>query len=595
MNFGRVCRTVRHLTAEQWLYRVIRRGERLALRARPGDARARVARRARALPLPDTARPEILAIAETVLGLQQAVHGDHLDGIAAGRFHLLNREIDFGGLGGIEWRRDFGDGNNPLWRMTLGYMGYAVPMLASGAPEALGRVRMILAGLVAQNDWRRAGVFRDVWNPYTASHRLINLLSGLALFRAAGGHEPVAEAEILDHVRFCAVHIRGHLERELQYNHLSKNYAALAAFGAGFDAPPASLDFLRREVPASLRQQVLGDGGHAERAPMYHLLFLLDLRLFRASRLFASEWGPMLNDAIARMESALAAMTHPDGDIALFNDSWLGEAPKARAALGGAMPSSGRLVLGETGYVRLGGDAGDAVIFDCGPCGPDANPGHAHADFLSVELSVAGRRFIVDPGVPTYTAGIARDSSRSAAAHNGPHVGGAEPIEFWKSFRVGRRGSAGLIEESDLDGIAPLWCAGWQDGYARHGIRLRRWVGLWPGRGAMIVDLATGGADRVIESHFLVAGDWRVEGAGGLAFVGDGSRVALDAARGALTAPETASHWPRFGVAREAHSVRLRPESINDTRLSALDLVWGEAPVVAPESLARLAAALERH
>ena len=102
-------------------------------------------------------------------------------------FTLLSRDYDFGSIDGISWRGDFHEGNNPLRRMNLAYMGYAVPLLAGGDPGSLQAVRKILSSLVAQNAWSETGVFRDVWNTYTASHRMINLLSGLALYRKTGG------------------------------------------------------------------------------------------------------------------------------------------------------------------------------------------------------------------------------------------------------------------------------------------------------------------------------------------------------------------------------------------------------------------------
>ena len=136
-------------------------------------------------------------------------------------------------------------------------------------------------------------------------------------------------------------------------------------------------------------------------------------------------YGLLLDKTICRMTAALSAMTLADGEIALMNDSWVGEAPKPSDLIANRALKAGRLPL--TGYESLRG-GGDSVVFDCGPCGPDKNPGHAHADFLSIEATVAGKRFLVDTGVPTYTAGDLRDAARSAAAHNGPRLLGEEPL-----------------------------------------------------------------------------------------------------------------------------------------------------------------------
>lgn len=564
MSLGRLWRTTRHLGAEQLAFQLERRARRQLIRIFANVARRRIERRAAALPMPDPAAAPLRAIAETV----GAFHGETRDELEAGRFTLMNRAFDFGAPDRIDWRGDFGDGDNPLRRMTLSYMGAAVPALASGG-GALDATATMLASLERDNPWHIPGVLRDVWNPYAASHRLINLLAGLALHRAAGGPAGSdAETAILGHVRLCAAFVRANLERDLQFNHLMKNLVALAVYGAGVQRLPASLAFLRDVVPRSIHQCVLADGGHVERSPMYHKLALIDLRLLRRTGLF----GDTLDDAITRMETALVAMCHADGDIALFNDSWLGEGPAA-SALVDFLTIGDTARLPDTGYVRLG-RGGDAVVFDCGACGPDATPAHAHADFLSIVASVAGKRLIVDPGVPTYTAGPERNFARSAAAHNGPAVEGVEPLELWGSFRVGRRARAEAIEDPALDGFAPLWCAGRLD--TGRGVSMNRFVGLWPGSGLLVCDTWSGGPDAASAS-FLVDGDWRLSGDGSPVLSSDAAEVRVVSVAGAVQPVGSASHWPRFDVEQPAHRIVVRPESRGERRRAALWWSWGES------------------
>jgi len=584
MNLPRLWRTVRHLSVQQWVWRALCRGRRVAMSAAPVLSRRQIDRNAARLPLPDLGAARLAACAGTVLALQEAVHGDHLDNVARATFMLLNRAYDFGSIEAIPWRGDFHEGNNPLRRMTLAYMGYAVPLLARGQVNDLDVILRLLRGLDAKNPWSAPGVFRDVWNPYTASHRLINLLCGLSLYRANGGVcVEAAEAEILDHVRFCAAFVRANPERDLQYNHLLKNYVALAVYAAGLTELPAAMGFLPKAIPKALRQNVLPDGGHAERSPMYHLLSLLDIDLLTASHVLQGEAADGLAETADRMEVALGVMTHPDCDIALFNDSWLGEAPPAiRVREFLAAEETARLP--DTGYVRIG-SGGDAVIFDCGPCGPDDNPGHAHADFLSVEASIGQKRFLVDCGVPTYTAGPDRDASRSARAHNGPRLNGVEPIEFWKSFRVGRRGRAWEIGDQTLSGIAPLWCAGAQDGYAPVGVEARRFVGLWPGASILVCDAWIGPVRHAARTDLLIPDSWSPDGNGALAFVQDGVRVGISVLAGRFGGRQPDRYWPRFGLDVPANRITLVPESYGDYRAAAFWLSWG-APARAPDAAA---------
>lgn len=569
-SLGRLWRTVRHLTAEQWAFRFICRGKRLVMRHHPGLSRRRVARAADRLPLPDPSSRIARRIADIVLQLQTAVHGDSFEGAPDGQFSLLNREYDFGGIDSVSWRGEFHEGNNPLRRMNLAYMGYAVPLLARGRESDLVAMYRLLTSLDVQNAWSKPGVFRDVWNAYTASHRLINLLSGLALYRDAGGAaNAVAEKAILDHVRFCAAFVRANLERDLQFNHLMKNFVALSAYAGACAGTPTAFAFLRDAVPRSIRQNILADGGQAERCPMYHVLSMLDVRILSASALFADAWQPQIDDTVARMSAALPAMTLADGEIALMNDSWIGEAPRADSVvdLAGTAPVER---ISETGYVRLG-RGGDSVVFDCGPCGPDDNPGHAHADFLTVEATAAGMRFLVDTGVPTYTAGDDRNASRSAAAHNGPRLVGEEPIEFWKSFRVGRRGYAGELQMRSVDGNGILQVAGWQSGYAHLGTDIRRAVCLWPGGGLLVADLWRGGTGDPA-TRFLIPDAWKCEV--GPAFVQNGTRLTVQALVGKLAGPGVGSHWYRFGVAQQAHRIDVLPLAANGSTRAATFFSW---------------------
>jgi hypothetical protein len=568
MKPGRAIRTIRHLSAEQLYWRVWSRG-RWALAGKfPTLLHRSIEKAVRELPDPEFRDP-LHQAAQHVLHLQNCVYGTHLSEIVEGRFRHLGRTMDFGGIDRIAWRVEMGEGNNRLWRMTLSYLGWCVPVLARGDPSEVAMIRRAVDSLVAQNQWDVPGVFRDVWHPYSASHRLINLLAGYGLLRAAGGRHSDHLAALLEHAKFCGAFVLCNLERDLQFNHLLKNYVALAMYRAALGRSAPRLEFLDGAIREILDQVVLSDGGHAERSPMYHALCLVDLRTLQATSLpSAPLW---LEAVISAMQSALGVMSHPDGDIGLFNDAWLGEAPPAIELA--PLPADGRTALPETGYVRLSGH-NDAAIFDCGPCGPDSNPGHAHADFLSVELSVARRRFLVDPGVPTYSQGSARDNCRSASRHNGPHVIDAEPIEFWGSFRVGHRGSALPLEDPSLGNVAPLWAAGYQNGFRPVGADVARWVGLWPGRALLVVDVWRGVESARAGLRFLVPGTWSASPSG--AFAAGGVKVRLDVVLGKGPHIESAKWWPRFGEPQPAQSIYIHPLPDRDCSIAATLWTWGE-------------------
>ncbi|MBX7446626.1 heparinase II/III family protein [Mycolicibacterium sp. 3033] len=574
MDVGRVFRTTRHLTAEQWLYRFICRGKFLAMEKMPKAAARRFANAAQAVPLPDPAAPALAAVSAHVRQLQRAVHGTWADDVRRGRFTLLNQTIDFGGLEQVEWRRELGERNNRLWRMNLSYMGYLVPLFEHDARSALPVAQSLLASMTAQNPWSTGGIFRDVWHPYSVSHRVINLLACLRLLHEQAPELASQAGALTDEIRLGGAFILGNLERDLQYNHLLKNYVCLAAIASA--APGRG--FARAVLAgtrASIEQQFLPDGGQAERAPMYQILSLLDLRILRDSGAMSADTQPLVEKAAIESEIAVAAMVHPDGEVALFNDSWLGEAPPAVEAVPGLplWPEKPTCyVLPKAGYVRLA-CGGDSVVMDFGPCGPDDNPGHAHADFLSLELSVSGRRLLVDTGVPTYSEGQQRDMSRSASAHNGPIRTGLEPIEFWQSFRVGHRGYAHALPVGD-----EMSFAAWHDGYIGHGTAVARAIRLLPGRGLLVCDVWAGAPAGTAMTHFLLPGDWRVEGH--VAYVDDVA-ARFQAIGGSLAAFEPAEHWLRFGERRTAQRTKLTPGWARDLQAASLWVGWGE-PAEAP-------------
>ena len=199
------------------------------------------------------------------------------------------------------------------------------------------------------------------------------------------------------------------LEWHLLGNHLLANAKALVFAGLFFEGEEADawrntgLSILARELP----EQVLVDGGHFELSPMYHSLIeedLLDLvNLARAYPGMApSSVTVTWAKALQRMRDWLVAMSHPDGEIAFFNDAAHGMAPspcelEAYAERLG-LPSypgtkEGVTHLERSGFVRV--QQGQLVaLFDVGRVGPDYPPGHAHADTLSFELSLSGQKGI---------------------------------------------------------------------------------------------------------------------------------------------------------------------------------------------------------
>jgi len=315
------------------------------------------------------------------------------------------------------------------------------------------------------------------WEPYPTSLRLVNWC---CVFFGRFRRETDADTTFRDRFWrsvFCqAEWLSGHVETHLMGNHLLENAAALAVLGCCFRGNNAerwyrqAVRILAREIP----EQILADGMHFERSPMYHsrILYLLLLLLNTGDRRI----GGLVSAVVGGAREALSKTCHGDGRIALLNDSALRvyNEPKQLFHYAGrllgeaeheAPPAAGPFALSEAGYYGARSENADYMICDAGPVGPDYIPGHAHGDIFSFELSLAGRRVIVDSGVYDYVPGKMRSYCRSTRAHNTVEIEGRDQCEFWGAFRVARRGRARDVQwQPSADGFR---LTAWHDGYCR--------------------------------------------------------------------------------------------------------------------------------
>lgn len=307
------------------------------------------------------------------------------------------------------------------------------------------------------------------WDPYPASLRAVNWikwhLAGNALSSAA-------QQSLATQLEWVATRLEFHLLG----NHLFENAKALCFGGCFFSGAAADrwwetgMRLLKRELAA----QILADGGHFELSPMYHARMLENvLDLLNVERAFGRKLRLPLESHASRMLEWLTVMTHPDGGIALFNDAALGQAPalaelSAYADRLGLKPAAEprRPVhwLAASGYGRV--SVGPWVgLIDVAEIGPSYLPAHGHADALTFELSLDGKRFVVDTGTQSYEDGPSRWAQRSTSAHNTIEIDGQSSSEVWKSFRVGRRARVDAAVVEHYDGVCRI--TGTHDGYSR--------------------------------------------------------------------------------------------------------------------------------
>jgi uncharacterized heparinase superfamily protein len=379
------------------------------------------------------------------------------------RFTFLNQSVDMAGPG-IDWSAPSPGAAHQLWRMNLHYMEY----LEGVSDRVWGDM---VADWIAANPRGKRGAWKDSWNSYALSIRVVVWLQELA--RRAGRLTPDLVARVEASVAEQLVFLERNLETDICGNHLIKNIKALIWASAYFTGSIAQrwrrlgLTHLQRE----LDRQIHADGMHYERSPSYHAQVFADLLECRHA-LAEDSLGRRLDAALERMAQTVADLSHPDGCPALFNDAGLTMAYSSEACLSAYESLFGRrpqlrgvFAFPESGYFGMRTQS-SYLVADCGRIAPDDLPAHGHGDVLSFEWSVEGHRIIVDQGVYEYFTGPRRRRSQSAMSHNTLCLEGTDQAEFYGSFRCGRRPNVdvrnyyaharGFVLEGSHDGFAHL-------------------------------------------------------------------------------------------------------------------------------------------
>jgi hypothetical protein len=478
---------------------------------RPAQAWAQVHHMLNGLPAPLQAKGPAPRLALSEAHTAFLPPPDHVRGNAR-RIELLGVEI---GLGGdIEWEPDL---HGPL----LAYHLHQQEWLRLSTFEPAARARPIL-------DWIRSHPVGIGWDPHPISLRLL-CWGRLLLSRNALPSDPEFRDALLKSMADQAATLVSGLEERLQANHLLSNL--LSIVWAGVLVEGAEADRWRGfsgRLLDELDAQVHPDGGHEERSPMYHSLLLENILDLLNLCLATPERAPAglaeaLEATATRMLGALRVLTHADGQIALFADSGIGisatfasladyalrlgvQAGTEDAFAAESAPTARSALLPQTGYLRLASGDFDLLASVAGPA-PAHQPGHAHCDALSFELSVKGQRLISDTGLFEYRAGERRDRARATSSHSTIQIDGQEQAEVWAAHRVGGRPqvelSAGPVAGAGEAGEAS--CRGWSKGAPTHS-RLFRVATS----GVEIVDRIDGPYTELV-SRLFFAPEWTVD------------------------------------------------------------------------------------
>jgi len=388
---------------------------------------------------------------------------------------------------------------------------------------------------------------------------------------------------------------------------------ALALYVAGRTLPelagsPRRADLGRRVLLREIDRQLAADGGHSERSTHYHrytldfyALALIVARdtgdeaaaerfeqavvsLGAAARLLADDRGRLphigdddggvltpltgrdaddIRDSLA-IAAALVARPVFAIDAAPEEALWLlGPSAFATAAVDPRPSIMASGALPTTGYYISRSLAGDHLVIDGGPHGY-LNAGHAHADALSLTLTVRGVPLLIDPGTASYTVDpVTRDRMRSTALHNTLTLDGRSQSQSSGPFHWSHVANATVHCWRAEDGFD--YFDGAHDGYlpATH----RRRVLAMHGDLVVVADYIKTSGSHDAAVHWHLDPRWsattRSRGALFTAAEAPHDRVGLTVAEGTVDAivadPESGLGWcsPVYGRVDRATTVRV--------------------------------------
>ena len=363
-----------------------------------------------------------------------------------------------------------------LWRYNLHYFDYLNQLDLEN--EEVGLQNNIISKWIIENPYGKG----TGWEPYPTSLRIINWIKWH--FKTNGLSDD-ATLSLWNQVNWLA----GRPEYHLLGNHLFINAKALlfACVIFGLDEHSAIYRKALKILKEELGEQFLEDGAHFELSPMYHALAMEDLLdLYQLKSTLPPNFpGQEIEEKFLNGMNWLHHMSYSSGELAHFNDCANDIAPTLselkelgqKVGLKGALNSDIKYnYFKDSGFVVYKNETVH-LIADIGDIGPDYLPGHAHADSLSFELAIKGKRLIVNSGTGEYGLSQERLRQRSTSAHSTIELNCKSSSEVWSGFRVAQR--ARITEVEIIEEEKKLEFAAVHDGYTRitsKPIHKRQWI-----------------------------------------------------------------------------------------------------------------------
>jgi hypothetical protein len=347
-------------------------------------------------------------------------------------FSLLNLKHTFGAE--IDWNYD---ANGKLWSYNLNYFNW----LNDNDISVSDRLKTI-NDYIAQEHKVQIGQ-----ESYPSSLRIVNWIKFLS-------SNQIYEEPIIQSLYRQADRLYHFPEYHLMANHLLENGWAILWASCYFNDKKFYIkgaDIVQNE----LTEQILNDGAHFERSPMYHSLILqhfleLSILIDAKNSFFDDFFYNFIKNKTFKMLGWASTMIFNNHLFPNFADATSGITPtlvELQTVAQHLIFDIKQVVLNESGYRKLEQNNIE-LLFNCGAIGSKYQPGHAHADLLSFCVNINNQSVIVDTGISTYERNQQRLYERSTLAHNTVCIEDTNSLDVWASFRVGHRANVCIIEET---------------------------------------------------------------------------------------------------------------------------------------------------
>ena len=159
------------------------------------------------------------------------------------------------------------------------------------------------------------------WEPYPTSLRIVNWIKWSFMSNTL-------DECVLHNLSLQIRWLKKNLEWHILGNHLFSNAKALIFAGLFYEGSEANSWFVKGKtiILKQIKEQILPDGGHFELSPMYHALILEDmLDLINILEKYGHfKFSNQLRKYTPKMLCWLDCMSHPDENLAFFNDTAFG-------------------------------------------------------------------------------------------------------------------------------------------------------------------------------------------------------------------------------------------------------------------------------